>query len=47
MTVELELTPEQPSGVVTAVSALLAPPPAPDPWWQAGIDDALAPYPGT
>lgn len=39
---ELELSPEQPSTVVAAVAALLGdPPPAPDPWWQAGIDEAL------
>lgn len=39
---ELELTPEQPAPVTEAVGALLATPePAPDPWWQAGIDEAL------
>lgn len=39
---ELELTPEQPEAVVRAVeSALEAENPAPDPWWQAGIDEAL------
>ncbi len=40
--VELELFPEQSSAVVAAVAALLAdPPPCPDPWWQAGLDEAL------
>jgi len=40
--VELELTPEQPPEVAEAVAALLArPEPAPDPWWQAGIDETL------
>ena len=39
---EVELTPEQPDEVVRAVkSALEAEKPAPDPWWQAGIDEAL------
>jgi hypothetical protein len=40
--VDLELTPAQPDEVVQAVSELLAPPPpAADPWWQAGIAEAL------
>ena len=39
---EVELTPEQPEQVVRAVeSALKAENPAPDPWWQAGIEEAL------
>jgi len=39
---ELELTPEQPAEVVRAVAELLAPAiPAPDPWWLAGIAEAL------
>lgn len=39
---ELELTPQQPAAVVEAVAALLArPESALDPWWQAGIDEAL------
>ena len=39
---EVELTPEQPDEVVRAVElALEDENPAPDPWWQAGIDDAL------
>jgi hypothetical protein len=40
--VELELTPSQPDEVVQALSELLTPPSAePDPWWQAGIAEAL------
>ena len=39
---ELELTPPQPPAVEQAVVELLdETPPAPDPWWQAGIDEAL------
>jgi hypothetical protein len=39
---ELELTPVQPLAVAEAVAALLVgPEPVPDPWWQAGIDEAL------
>jgi hypothetical protein len=41
--VELELTPQQPAAVVEAVAEVLAPPPGPDPWWQAGIEEALEP----
>jgi hypothetical protein len=41
--VDLELTPQQPAAVVAAVVEVLAPPPRPDPWWQAGIDEALEP----
>jgi hypothetical protein len=38
----LELIPEQPDEIVQAVAELLAPAiPAPDPWWRAGIADAL------
>jgi hypothetical protein len=38
----VELEPEQPEAVVRAVEELLErDEPAPDPWWQAGIDDAL------
>ena len=41
---DIELEPEQPRAVVIAVSeALAAEPAAPDPWWQAGIDEALEP----
>jgi hypothetical protein len=40
--VELELAPEQPIEVARAVAELLEPAPsAPDPWWQAGIAEAL------
>jgi hypothetical protein len=40
--VDVELVPEQPEAVVAAVTtALAAAPPSPDPWWQAGIDEAL------
>ena len=39
---EVELTPEQPEPVVRAVEAALeAEQPAPDPWWQSGIEEAL------
>ena len=39
---ELDLTPEQPAPVVAAIGELLATPaPEPDPWWQAGLDEAL------
>jgi hypothetical protein len=41
--VDVELEPQQPSPVAKAIGELLteseqAPP---DPWWQAGIDEAL------
>jgi len=40
--VDLELTPEQPHAVAAAIEALVEPPePAPDPWWQAGLEDTL------
>ena len=39
---ELELTPDQPPEVVAATKALLdAPPVGADPWWQAGLEEAL------
>jgi hypothetical protein len=39
----LELTPAQPDGVREAVAALLGDHSGEiDPWWQAGLDDALA-----
>jgi hypothetical protein len=39
---ETELDPPQPEPVAEVVAeALAAPPPAPDPWWQAGIEEAL------
>jgi hypothetical protein len=38
----IELTPEQPCEVERAIEGLaVAPPPEPDPWWRAGIDEAL------
>jgi hypothetical protein len=45
---ELELVPAQPPQIAEAVTDLLAEAePAdqrqPDPWWQAGIDEALEP----
>jgi hypothetical protein len=40
--VELELTPEQPPEIEQVVAVALAPAPAPpDPWWEAGVRDAL------
>jgi hypothetical protein len=40
--VDLETTPVQPPEVVTALALeLAAGDPQPDPWWQAGIDEAL------
>lgn len=42
--VEIDLDPAQPEAVVRAVSELVAPSgPAADPWWQAGVDEALGP----
>jgi hypothetical protein len=39
---DLEVTPEQPPEVVEAIEVLVLPPPAkPDPWWQAGLEEAL------
>ena len=38
---QLELDPPQPPEVVRVVAELLVPAPAPDPWWQAGLDEAL------
>jgi hypothetical protein len=40
---DVELIPAQAPEVEEAIAAVVAPdgPPAPDPWWQAGIDDAL------
>jgi len=39
---ELELSPQQPALVAEALAALVvAPAPAPDAWWQAGIDEIL------
>jgi hypothetical protein len=44
--VELDLDPAQPDAVVAAVRELLAAAaaPAPDPWWQAGVEEALEPH---
>jgi hypothetical protein len=39
--VELELEPPQPEPVVAAVDELLRDERTVDPWWQAGVDDAL------
>jgi hypothetical protein len=41
--VEIELTPVQKPEVEAAIAGALASggPAAPDPWWQAGIDEAL------
>jgi len=40
--VDLELSPDQPDAVAAAIEALLTPPPqAPDPWWQAGLEEAV------
>jgi hypothetical protein len=40
---EVELDPEQPGAVQAAVRALLASGGGvADPWWQAGLEDALA-----
>jgi len=46
--VDVELEPEQPDEVARAVQELLAEGrPAPDPWWEAGIDDATGGLTGT
>jgi hypothetical protein len=38
----IELTPEQPDDVERAIEALAVPlPPEPDPWWRAGLEEAL------
>ena len=38
---DVELEPTQPPPVAEAVSGLLQAPAGVDPWWQAGIDEAL------
>jgi hypothetical protein len=40
---DVELTPAQAPEVEAAIAAAIASekPAAPDPWWQAGIDEAL------
>ena len=37
----LEVDPDQPPAVVRAIGDLLSGRREPDPWWQAGIDEAL------
>jgi hypothetical protein len=38
----IDVRPGQPPAVEAALAALLDPEPrAPDPWWQAGIEEAL------
>jgi hypothetical protein len=41
--IHVELSPAQAPEVAAAIAAVVAAdqPAAPDPWWQAGIDDAL------
>ena len=39
--VDVELDPEQPDEIVDAIADLLDEHAEPDPWWQAGLDDAL------
>ena len=41
--VDVELIPAQPAEVETAIAAAMGPDRSsePDPWWQAGIDEAL------
>ena len=42
---ELEIAPEQPERVAAAVAeALKHGSEGPDPWWQAGLDEALETY---
>jgi hypothetical protein len=41
--VDVELEPDQPDEVTEAVAGLLEADREPDPWWQAGLDDALRP----
>jgi hypothetical protein len=39
---DLEIDPEQPESVVVALGAALSEGSAgPDPWWQAGLEEAL------
>jgi hypothetical protein len=41
--VDLELTPPQPPAIEQALAAALAEAtPEPDPWWEAGLEDALS-----
>jgi hypothetical protein len=40
--VDVELIPEPPTPVAEAIEELVAPtPPEADPWWQAGLQEAL------
>jgi hypothetical protein len=39
--VDLKLDPEQPPEVESALAGLLDEPRCPDPWWQAGNEEAL------
>jgi hypothetical protein len=40
--VEIDVAPSQPDEVVEAIARVLAEPdPAPDPWWRAGLEEAL------
>ena len=40
---DIELSPTQPHAVASAIEALVEPPARQaDPWWQAGLDDALS-----
>jgi hypothetical protein len=44
--VDVELDPAQPPAIEAVVAAALdASGPRPDPWWQAGLDEALASEP--
>jgi hypothetical protein len=39
---DVEISPEQPDEVAAAIAAALSGPvPAPDPWWQAGLEESL------
>lgn len=41
---DIELAPEQPDEVAAVIAAeLVRPAPAPDPWWQAGLEASLEP----
>jgi hypothetical protein len=40
---DVETSPPQPEPVVEAIAhALVEPPREPDPWWQRGVEEALA-----
>jgi hypothetical protein len=41
--VDVELSPEQPDAVASAIEALVVPPrQQADPWWRAGLEESLA-----